>query len=204
MCAGVHRGAVAWTLPTPELCNPDFGPIKQGVAFTDGPVPRCFCSRCILYTMPHVWPLTLCPAAHLVDCASNEEAVIKCVQLLTLWQLVTGTHQAQQRYRQALVAVVKETLVQQRQQGVQDGTAGDISSGKGIGWCRWMEGSASVSKLGSWLGVHTENTVASGALRKLHGSNEGRRCQQLCGHHTCSSMWRPCCAAAAAPQTRPP
>jgi hypothetical protein len=79
--------------------------------------------------MSDVWPLNLCPAAHLVDCASNEEAVIKCIQLLTLWQLVTGTHQAQQRHRQALVAVVKQTLVQQRQQGIQDGTAGAVAGG---------------------------------------------------------------------------
>jgi hypothetical protein len=60
---------------------------------------------------------------HLCDCAANEEAVIECVQLLTLWQLVTGANQAQEGHRQALVAIVKQAFVQQRQEGVQDGTA---------------------------------------------------------------------------------
>lgn len=83
-------------------------------------------------------PLAAC--TRLTHGVAQEEAVIQRVQLLALGQLVRGAnlpaartqrqsdtqgvskraaHQAQQRHRQALVAIVKQPLVQYRQQRVQ-------------------------------------------------------------------------------------
>jgi hypothetical protein len=67
--------------------------------------------------------LMLSSSQYLVDCAPDEESVIECVQLLTLWQLIAGPNEAQQGHRQALVTVVKQALIEKGQQGVQDGTA---------------------------------------------------------------------------------
>jgi hypothetical protein len=64
------------------------------------------------------------PHTHLSNFAPNQETIIQCVQLLTLWQLIAGSNQAQQRHRQAFVAVVKKALIQQCQQCVQDGGVG--------------------------------------------------------------------------------
>ena len=51
----------------------------------------------------------------------DQEAVVQRVELLGLGQLVGRGDEREQRHLQARVAVVKEPLVEQRQQRIEDG-----------------------------------------------------------------------------------
>jgi hypothetical protein len=50
--------------------------------------------------------------ANLFDATPDEEPVVEGVKLLRLWQLVGSGHKAHQRYGQALIAIIKEPLIQ--------------------------------------------------------------------------------------------
>jgi hypothetical protein len=70
--------------------------------------------------MPKVRSESETASAHLAHLLANEKAVIERVQLFGLRELVGGSDHADEGHRQALVAVVEEALVEQREQRVEN------------------------------------------------------------------------------------